>query len=146
MVFYIPAPFLGHASRHSVATDKEKGRAMFSDFMWVNRAAAKLDVMSTSRHEEGARSGWGERAVTDCSLLTRLTTLATNGLLARRNNFRDLFYLNYTKHGGHSFLTKARFFLIALHKPVRASHVVSNKEWVKTIAAFKIKKLPRTTY
>lgn len=90
-----------------------------------------------------ARGRAGERALTDCSLLTRLTTLATNGLLARRNNFRDLFfYLNYTKHGGHSFLTKARFYFIALHKLVRASHVVSNEDWARTIAAFKIKNPP----
>lgn len=82
----------------------------------MKRAAAKLDVMSTSRREEGERSGRVETALDrPQALLTRLTTRATNGQPPRRHNFRDIFFLfnlHYTKHGGHKFcLSEARFSL-----------------------------------
>lgn len=83
-----------------------------SVIMWVKRAAAKLDVMSTSRREEGERSGRWETALTDRKLCSQDWQLEQP-----MDNHQDgitsgiFFNLHYTKHGGHNFLSEARFSL-----------------------------------
>lgn len=116
---YVPAPFLGHASRNAVATGGEKGKDNVQQLCewneqlpnltwWAHRGARK------ARGQAGERDGTWQTA--SCGSqdwqLEQPMDNRQDGITSGIFFFYPLFNLHYTKHGGHIFfLSEARFYL-----------------------------------
>lgn len=110
--FYIPAPFLGHASRNAVATGGEKGKDNVQELCEWNEQLTNLtwwahrDVRK-ARGRAGERLHWQDRK--RCSQDWQLERPMDNHQDGITSGI--FFNLHYTKHGGHNFLSEARFSL-----------------------------------